>query len=77
MGEEFAPRSPDLREGLSHIAEAAQRDRARTAAHDEALRAENAHIQGGRTSGSQKASAGWQPTEPPAGDRPVSTARPR
>lgn len=37
---EFAPRSPYLREGLPHIAEAAERDRAKTAAHDEALRLE-------------------------------------
>lgn len=39
--EEFAPANPYRREGLEHIAEAAQRDRAQTAAHDEAaLRAE-------------------------------------
>jgi hypothetical protein len=37
--EEIAPRSPYLREGLDHIAEAAQRDRAQTSAHDEALAA--------------------------------------
>jgi hypothetical protein len=35
--EEYAPRSPHLREGLQHIAEAAERDGAQTAAHDEAL----------------------------------------
>ena len=38
--EEIAPGDPYLRRGISHIAEAAQRDRAQTAAHDEALRAE-------------------------------------
>ena len=32
--EEIAPRSPYLREGLDHIAEAAERDRAQVAAHD-------------------------------------------
>jgi conjugative relaxase-like TrwC/TraI family protein len=37
--DEFAPRSP-LREGLEHIAEAAERDRAQVSAHDEALRQE-------------------------------------
>jgi conjugative relaxase-like TrwC/TraI family protein len=37
--DEFAPRSP-LREGLEHIAEAAERDRSQTSAHDEALRQE-------------------------------------
>jgi hypothetical protein len=36
--EEFAPRSPHLREGLDHIAEAAERDGAQVSAHDEALR---------------------------------------
>jgi conjugative relaxase-like TrwC/TraI family protein len=36
--EEFAPRSPHEREGLEHIAAAAERDRAQVAAHDEALR---------------------------------------
>ena len=36
--EEFAPRSPHEREGLKHIAAAAERDRAQVAAHDEALR---------------------------------------
>ncbi|HXV05909.1 MAG TPA: MobF family relaxase [Solirubrobacterales bacterium] len=34
--EEYAPRSPNLREGLGHIAEAAQRDRAQIAAHEAA-----------------------------------------
>jgi hypothetical protein len=37
--DEFAPRSP-LREGLEHIAEAAERNRAQVSAHDEALRQE-------------------------------------
>jgi hypothetical protein len=37
--DEFAPRSP-LREGLEHIAEAAERNRAQASAHDEALRQE-------------------------------------
>jgi conjugative relaxase-like TrwC/TraI family protein len=36
--EEIAPDSPYLREGIPHIAEAAERDRAQVAAHDEALR---------------------------------------
>ena len=36
--EEIAPSSPHLREGIPHIAEAAERDRAQLAAHDEALR---------------------------------------
>jgi AAA domain len=35
--EEIAPDSPHLREGIPHIAEAAERDRAQRAAHDEAL----------------------------------------
>ncbi|HXV05251.1 MAG TPA: MobF family relaxase [Solirubrobacterales bacterium] len=34
--EEYAPCSPNLREGLDHIAEAAQRDRAQIAAHEAA-----------------------------------------
>ncbi|MDQ2629800.1 MAG: hypothetical protein M3Y75_02335 [Actinomycetota bacterium] len=37
--DEFAPRSP-LREGLDHIAEAAERDGSQASAHDEALRQE-------------------------------------
>jgi conjugative relaxase-like TrwC/TraI family protein len=37
--DEYAPRSP-LREGLEHIAEAAERDRGQVSAHDEALRHE-------------------------------------
>lgn len=37
--EEFAPRSP-MREGLEHIAEAAERDGAQVSAHDARLRAE-------------------------------------
>jgi conjugative relaxase-like TrwC/TraI family protein len=36
--EEIAPESPHLREGIPHIGEAAERDRAQLAAHDEALR---------------------------------------
>jgi conjugative relaxase-like TrwC/TraI family protein len=36
--EEIAPDSPHLREGIPHIAEAAERDRAQLAAHDAALR---------------------------------------
>jgi|GEM_PF-1885554 len=36
--EEFAPGSPHLREGIPHIAEASERDRARLAAHEVALR---------------------------------------
>jgi conjugative relaxase-like TrwC/TraI family protein len=36
--EEIAPRSPYLRGGLEHIAEAAERDGSQAAAHDEALR---------------------------------------
>jgi conjugative relaxase-like TrwC/TraI family protein len=36
--EEIAPESPYLREGIPHIAEAAERDRSQLAAHDEALR---------------------------------------
>jgi conjugative relaxase-like TrwC/TraI family protein len=38
--DEFAPRSPHLREGLDHIAEAAERDGSQVSAHDEALRQE-------------------------------------
>jgi hypothetical protein len=38
--EEIAPPSPYLREGIPHIAEAAERDRAQLAAHDEALRSQ-------------------------------------
>jgi conjugative relaxase-like TrwC/TraI family protein len=38
--EEIAPRSPYLRAGLQHIAEAAERDGAQVAAHDAALRSE-------------------------------------
>jgi AAA domain len=36
--EEIAPESSHLREGIPHIAEAAERDRSQLAAHDEALR---------------------------------------
>jgi conjugative relaxase-like TrwC/TraI family protein len=42
--EEFAPRSPHLRQGLDHIAEAAERDGSQTSAHEEALRAEFAEL---------------------------------
>ncbi|HEU5063936.1 MAG TPA: MobF family relaxase [Solirubrobacterales bacterium] len=38
--EEYAPRSPYLREGLDHIAEAAERDGSQVSAHDETLRQE-------------------------------------
>jgi len=38
--EEIAPGDPYLRKGIPHIAEAAGRDRAQRAAHDEALRSE-------------------------------------
>jgi conjugative relaxase-like TrwC/TraI family protein len=38
--DEFAPRSPHLRQGLDHIAEAAERDGSQVSAHDEALRQE-------------------------------------
>ena len=38
--EEIAPESPYLRDGVLHIAEAAERDRAQLAAHDEALRSQ-------------------------------------
>lgn len=38
--EEYAPRSPYTREGLDHIAEAAERDLAQIAAHEAALRHE-------------------------------------
>ena len=38
--EEIAPALPHLREGIPHIAEAAERDRAQLAAHDEALRSQ-------------------------------------
>jgi conjugative relaxase-like TrwC/TraI family protein len=40
---EFAPAAPE-RDAIAHIAEAAGRDRAQTAAHDEALRAELAKL---------------------------------
>jgi conjugative relaxase-like TrwC/TraI family protein len=38
--DEFAPRSLHLRQGLDHIAEAAERDGSQSAAHDEALRSQ-------------------------------------
>jgi conjugative relaxase-like TrwC/TraI family protein len=42
--DEFAPRSPHLRDGLEHIAEAAERDGSQVSAHDETLRQEFAGI---------------------------------
>jgi conjugative relaxase-like TrwC/TraI family protein len=42
--EEYAPRSPHLREGLEHIAAAAERDGAQVAAHDQALRSALGHL---------------------------------
>jgi hypothetical protein len=42
--EEYAPRSPHLRDGLEHIAEAAERDGAQAAAHDAALRSKLAEL---------------------------------
>lgn len=36
--EEYVPRSPHLREGLEHIAEAAERNGAQVSAHDQAMR---------------------------------------
>jgi len=42
--EEFAPRDPNLRHGLEHIAEAAERDGAQVSAHDAALRGELADL---------------------------------
>jgi len=42
--DEFAPRSPYLREGLDHIAEAAERDGAQRSAHEEALRGRLAEL---------------------------------
>lgn len=41
---EYAPRPPESRDAIGHIAEVAERDRAQTAAHDEALRAELARL---------------------------------
>jgi hypothetical protein len=38
--EEIAPASPYMRHGLEHIAEAAEREGAQVAAHDQALRSE-------------------------------------
>ncbi len=38
--EEIAPESPYLRDGIPHMAEAAERDRTQSAAHDEALRSQ-------------------------------------
>lgn len=42
--EEFAPRDPYLRDGLEHIAEAAERNGAQASAHDEALRSQFAEL---------------------------------
>jgi hypothetical protein len=42
--EEFAPRDTYLREGLQHIAEAAERNGAQVSAHDEALRSQFAEL---------------------------------
>lgn len=42
--EEFAPRDPYLRDGLQHIAEAAERNGAQASAHDEALRSQFAEL---------------------------------
>jgi conjugative relaxase-like TrwC/TraI family protein len=42
--EEIAPESPHLREGIPHIAEASERDRAQLAAHEVALRSEFAGL---------------------------------
>ncbi|HEY6729472.1 MAG TPA: MobF family relaxase [Solirubrobacterales bacterium] len=43
--DEFAPRSPHGRQGLDHIAEAAERDGSQVSAHDEALRQEFGQLQ--------------------------------
>jgi conjugative relaxase-like TrwC/TraI family protein len=42
--EEIAPESPHLREGIPHIGEAAERDRAQLAAHDAAVRSQFAGL---------------------------------
>ncbi|HET8954717.1 MAG TPA: AAA family ATPase, partial [Solirubrobacterales bacterium] len=42
--DEFAPRDPYLRNGLEHIAEAAERNGAQASAHDEALRSQFAEL---------------------------------
>ncbi|MGN6217082.1 MAG: MobF family relaxase, partial [Solirubrobacterales bacterium] len=44
--DEFAPHSPYLRDGLEHIAEAAERDGSQVSAHDEALRQELGQLPG-------------------------------
>lgn len=44
--DEYAPESPYLREGLDHIAEAAERDGSQASAHDEALRQELGQLPG-------------------------------
>jgi ATP-dependent exoDNAse (exonuclease V) alpha subunit len=50
---EFAPAAPE-RDPIAHIAEAAGRDRAQTAAHDEALRAELAKLPSGELAARHK-----------------------
>ncbi len=50
---EFAPAAPE-RDPIAHIAEAASRDRAQTAAHDEALRAELAKLPSGELAARHK-----------------------
>ncbi len=42
--DEFAPKDPYLRDGLQHIAEAAERNGAQASAHDEALRSQFAEL---------------------------------
>jgi conjugative relaxase-like TrwC/TraI family protein len=44
--DEYAPQSPYLRDGLDHIAEAAERDGSQVSAHDEALRQEFGQLPG-------------------------------
>ena len=67
---EYAPKSPE-RDAIAHIAEAAERDRAQTAAHDEALRAE---LSGCRPSRSPRGDGSWIPRR---GSRPArSTTTP-
>ena len=44
--DEYAPESPYLRDGLDHIAEAAERDGSQVSAHDEALRQELGQLPG-------------------------------
>jgi len=70
--EEYAPRSPYLREGLQHIAEAAERDGAQAAAHDEALRSSL-----GRLSGEQLAARREQLREPAQAEQAAQRERER